>query len=289
MALDPTAPGRSLPSVERTWTATDVLLYAVGVGAGPNELYYTTENSAGVTLQAIPTYATVLGESFTRELVELAGDVDWTRAVDGAHALEIYQPLPVEGRVRTERRVVAVYDKGSAGVVVTETSSFDHETGRPMFTNRTSMFFPGQGGFGGDRGPSAAWQPPSRTADFVVVYDTRPETPLIYRLTGDRYPIHSDPTYARAAGFPDPILHGLCTFGYTARALIAAVSDAEPAWLRSIEGRFTAPGFPGDRLRVEIWRDGNNVWFVTKRTDDTVIMDQGKARFGKPGWSHQET
>lgn len=283
MALDPTAPGRSLPSVERTWTSTDVLLYAVGVGAGPNELYYTTENSAGITLQAIPTYATVLGESFTRELVELAGDVDWTRAVDGAHALEIHRPLPVEGKVRTERRIVAVYDKGSAGVVVTETCSFDYETGHPMFTNRTSMFFPEHGGFGGDRGPSATWQRPPRPPDHVIVYETRPETPLVYRLTGDRYPLHSDPTYAHAAGFPEPILHGLCTFGYTTRALIAAVSDGEPALLRSIDARFTAPGFPGDRLSVEIWCDGDSAFFVTKRTDGTVILDQGTAKFGEPG------
>ncbi len=283
MTIDAAAVGRELPAFERSWTSEDLLLYALGVGAGPEELHYTTENTVGVPQRAIPTFATVIGESFARELVELAGDVDWSRAVDGAHALEIFRPLPVKGQVSTVRRVTDVFDKGSAGIVVTEAASVDAFTGQPAFLNRTTMFFPGQGGFGGPRGPSSRRNvAPDRPPNHVIQYDTRPETPLVYRLTGDRYPIHSDPAYARAAGFPGPILHGLCTFGYTARALITTVGGGEPSLLRAIEGRFAAPAFPGDGLRIEIWCDGDEALFVTRRTDGTAVLDAGRAVFGEP-------
>ena len=282
MTIDPRAVGQELPAFERSWTSDDLLLYALGVGAGPSELHYTTENTAGVLQRAIPTFATVIGESFAREAIELAGSVDWSRAVDGAHALELPCPLPVSGRVSTVRRVTDVFDKGTAGIVVTEAVSADAATGQLMFVNRTSMFFPGQGGFGGERGPSGRRTMPATPPNHVVQYDTRPETPLLYRLTGDRYPIHSDPAYARAAGFPGPILHGLCTFGYAARALITTVGGGEVALLRAIEARFAAPAIPGDTLRTEIWCDGDEALFVTRRTDGEAVLDGGRAVFGDP-------
>jgi acyl dehydratase len=277
VTLDPASVGASLPPVESSWTRDDLLLYAVAVGAGPDDLELTTENTAGVVQKALPTYAVIPGRSNEREAVELAGEVDWTRAVDGGHSLELRRPLPLEGCVASTRRVVAVWDKGSAGIVVVESTSVDAATGEELFVNRTSMFFPGQGGFGGERGPSGGQhRPPDRDPDHVISYATLPQQALLYRLTGDRYPIHSDPVYARAAGFDQPILHGLCTFGFAGRALIAA-AGGDPARLRAIEGRFAGPGYPGETLTVAMWEQNGEMLFEVRHDDGSAVIDDGRA------------
>ena len=275
--------GATLPPLDVRWASTDCLLYALAVGAGIDDLQFTTENTAGLTQRAIPTFAVIPGASYAREAVEMAGELDWTRAVDGGHELELRRPLPVAGHVLSTRRVADLWDKGSAGIVVIESVSVDAETGEELFVNRTSMFFPDHGGFGGQRGPSRARTATvERAPDHVISYVTRDDQALLYRLTGDRYPIHSDPAYARAAGFDRPILHGLCTFAFAARALLAAVAESDPTLLRSIGARFSAPAFPGDTLRTEMWQYGDEVAFVTRRTDDTVVLDDGRATLGRP-------
>ncbi len=287
MGIDLASVGTALPPLEAAWTPTDCLLYALAVGAGTDELQYTTENTEGIAQQALPTFAVIPGASYAREAVELAGELDWTRAVDGAHTLVLHSSLPVAGRVLSTRRVADLWDKGTAGIVVIESVSVDADTGEELFVNRTSMFFPGQGGFGGRRGPSASEDDvPGRAPDRIVRYRTRDDQALLYRLTGDRYPIHSDPAYARAAGFERPILHGLCTFGFAARALIASVVGSDAALLRSIAGRFTAPAFPGDELRTEIWEGDGEAAFRIRRTDATVVLDNGRATFGRPESGH---
>ena len=286
MAIDLASVGRALPPLETAWTPTDCLLYALAVGAGTDDLQFTTENTEGVAQLALPTFAVIPGASYAREAVELAGTLDWTRAVDGGHELVLRRPVPVAGRVLSTRRVADLWDKGTAAIVVIESLSVDADSGEELFVNRTSMFFPGHGGFGGPRGPSLSADVRGRAPDHVVTHRTRDDQALLYRLTGDRYPIHSDPAYARAAGFDRPILHGLCTFAFAARALIASVAGSDAALLRSIAGGFTAPAFPGDELQTEIWEEDGEAAFRVRRTDATVVLDHGRAAFGPPEGGH---
>ena len=179
------------------------------------------------------------------------------------------------------RRITGIYDKGSGAVIARESQSVDAETGEPMFTVRGHTFIRGEGGFGGDRGPSGPRHvPPDRDPDHAVTYLTRADQALLYRLSGDRNPLHSDPAFAKMAGFPRPILHGLCTYGFTGRALLHALCGSDPARFGSMEGRFSKPVFPGDSLTVKIWVDGDEAVFRTENQDGDVVIDQGRCTFG---------
>jgi acyl dehydratase len=256
---------------------------ALGVGAGADdpedELAFTTENSDGVVQEVLPTMAVVLvagGGVWKR-----VGSFDPAMLVHGEQAIELHRPLPVEGVARSTTRIAAIHDKGSGAVVVTETEAVDAATGEPLFTNRSSAFIRGEGGFGGDRGPSGArLVPEDREPDEVVRYVTRRDQALLYRLSGDRNPLHSDPAFARRAGFDRPILHGLCTYGFTGRALLHSVCGGDPSRFRSMEGRFSSPVWPGDTLTVSVWRTGDGeAAFRTARDDGTVVLDQGRCTF----------
>ena len=214
MALDHSLIGEPGEPSERSWTSADALLYAVGCGAGLGdplqELEFTTENSEGVTQQVLPTYGVLLAQSRRGRRL---GDFDPALLVHAEQAFELHRPLPVEGTVRTVATVTGMYDKGSGGLVVTEAVAVDAATGEPLITSRASTFIRGEGGFGGDRGPSDPWTRPGRDPDLAVVMPSRPEQALIYRLSG-RNPLHADPKFAARAGVQqaDP-LHGLCTHG----------------------------------------------------------------------------
>ena len=265
---------------ERSWTSADVLLYALAVGAGQpdplNELEFTTENSIGVTTRVLPTFANLLGRGARGRSL---GDFNPAALLHGEQAFEVHALLPVEGTARTVSKVTGMYDKGSAALVVTESTSVDARTGSKLATTRSSVFIRGEGGFGGERGPSGAdWEMPGRSPDATVTYHTRPEQALLYRLTGDRNPLHSDPKFAARGGLDRPILHGMCTYGFTGRALLHAVCGSDPARFRSMEGRFTRPVMPGDELTVSIWIDGNTAYFRTTSNGLTVI-DRGRMSF----------
>jgi acyl dehydratase len=268
------------PPSERSWTSKDALLYAVGVGAGsidPTgfELEFTTENSKDVEQRVLPTFAVIVGMG-----VGDVGPFDMAMLVHGEQAIELHREIPVEGRMLTTARVVAVYDKGSAAVVVHEATSVDADTGEPMMTTRNSMFIRGEGGWGGDRGPSGPRNAaPDRDPDEVVTYQTRPDQALTYRLSGDRNPLHADPEFAKLAGFDRPILHGLCTYGFTGRALLHTLCDSDPARFKSMEGRFSKPVYPGDALTVRMWIDGDEAIFRTETQNGDVVIDQGRATF----------
>jgi acyl dehydratase len=198
--------------------------------------------------------------------------------VHGQQSVTLDRPLPVEGTATLQSEVVAMYDKGKAAVVVTETSATLDD--QPLYTTRSSVFIRGEGGWGGERGPSGPQNvPPDRSPDHSVTYQTSPDQALVYRLSGDRNPLHSDPSFAAMGGFDRPILHGLCTYGFTGRALLHALCGSDPARFHHIEGRFTSPVVPGEALTIDMWTaaDGEAV-FVT-RVDDRAVIDQGLLRF----------
>ncbi len=257
----------------------------MGVGAGstdptaPAELPYTTENSIGVEQRVLPTFAVVLGGAPVD--YGAIGDINFANLVHGEQSIRLNAPIPVKGTVRNVGKVTGIYDKGSGMVIASESTSVLVETGDVLFTNSTSAFIRGAGGWGGDRGPSGPKNaPPDREADHVVTYGTRIDQALTYRLSGDRNPLHSDPEFARLAGFPKPILHGLCTFGFTGRALLHSLADGDDRRLTSMSARFAKPVFPGEALTVRVWRTGNGeALYTTENGDGEIVIAEGLATF----------
>lgn len=276
MPIDPTAAGRTGEPRTRTWTSKDALLYAVGVGAGLGdpgaELAFTTENSEGLDQQVLPTFAVLLSQAPPPPF----GDFDPARLVHAEQAVTLHRPVPVEGTVTATARVEGVYDKGKGALVVIVSEAV-LDDGSPLATNRSAVFIRGEGGFGGERGPAETWAAPERAPDAAVTLATRPEQALLYRLSGDRNPLHSDPAFAKRGGFDAPILHGLCTYGVAGRALLHEAAGGDPARLRSMYGRFSATVRPGQDLTTELWRDGPDVLFRTRTDDGTVVIDRGRA------------
>jgi acyl dehydratase len=278
MPLNLDAVGTVSDPSESSWGSKDALLYALGVGAGTDELAFVTENSIDVEQKVLPTMAVVLS-SIAGGLGAL-GDFNWAMLVHGEQGVRLHQPIPVEGRAVSQTEITGIWDKGKGAVVVLETKSKDATTGEPLFDTMMSAFIRGEGGWGGDRGPSGPRNvPPERAPDHSVTYQTRPDQALLYRLSGDRNPLHSDPRFAELAGFDRPILHGLCTFGFTGRALLYTLCDGDPARFKAIEGRFSSPVYPGEALTVNLWVDGEEAVFQTTGDDGRVVLDAGKCQF----------
>lgn len=257
-------------SLERTWTPTETILYALGVGAGQRdpaaELRFTTENTTGHPQRVLPTFASVLAAD-PPPLGEL------TAIRHAEEALTLFRPLSPGGQVHTTAAVTALHDQGS-GALVEHVSRLHDAAGRLVGTVRRAMFVIGAGGFGGRRARPARWQPPADPPEHRIVATVRPDQALLYRLSGDRNPLHSDPAVAGRAGLPRPILHGLCTFGFAGRLLLPLVGD-DPTRVRHVRVRFDAPLHPGDTLAVHAWRRPYGVVF--RATDGTgrVVLDRG--------------
>jgi acyl dehydratase len=266
--------------IKRSWDSKDGLLYAVGVGAGAedplaaSELNYTTENSQNVEQRILPTFAVIVGMGPMN--IAALGDIDMRGLLHGEQRIELHRPIPVAATALVSAKITAVYDKGNAMVVYNESEAVLEDTGEKLMTTMNSAFIRGAGGWGGDRGPSGAKNvPPERDPDHVVTYTTRTDQALTYRLSGDRNPLHSDPTSAQQAGFDRPILHGLCTFGFTGRALLHALCESNDARFKSMEARFARPTMPGDSLTVSIWRtgDGQAVYTTEDQNGETKISE----------------
>jgi len=280
MPLNPDAVGSKSEPVEASWTSKDALLYAVGIGAGANELAFTTENSEGIDQQVFPTFPVIIG-SGGGSLMRNMGTFNMAMLVHGQQAVTLYRPIPVEGTVTITSEITAMHDKVKAAVVETESRAL--MDGEPLYTTTSSIFIRGEGGWGGDRGPSGPKNvPPERDPDRELTYQTSPDQAYVYRLSGDRNPLHSDPSFAAMGGFDRPILHGLCTYGFTGRALLHTLCDSDPAAFKHIEGRFKAPVMPGDALTIRMWSigDGESVFTTSAGEGDAerVVIDQGLLR-----------
>jgi acyl dehydratase len=273
MPLNPDAVGSQGKPVEVSWNSKDCLLYAVGIGAGTGELAFTTENTNGVDQMVFPTFPVVIGWGRGSALGDI-GSFNPALLVHGQQSVTLHRPVPVEGTATLQSEVTAMYDKGKAAVVVTATSAVID--GDPLYTNTASVFIRGEGGWGGDRGPSGPQNvPPERPPDREVTYRTSPDQALVYRLSGDRNPLHSDPSFAAMGGFDRPILHGLCTYGFTGRALLHTLCDGDPARFHHVEGRFTSPVMPGEALTISMWRTGDGEAVFTTAVGDRLVIDQG--------------
>jgi acyl dehydratase len=284
MPINPDAVGAKSEPMQHSWTSDDALLYAVGVGAGSldpvhQELEFTTENTENVEQKVLPTMAVVLGGG--GGALDKVGPFDFSMLVHGEQAVELHREIPVEGTLESVAEVIGIYDKGSAVVIVTEARSKLLDSGEPLFTTRSSVFIRGEGGFGGDRGPSGRRNvPPERSPDHSVTYQTRPDQALLYRLTGDHNPLHTDPVLSAKVGFATPILHGLCTYGFTGRALLHTLCGSDPTRFKSIEGRFSSPVLPGEALTIHMWVNGSEAIFQTQGGDGRVVLDAGLCKFG---------
>jgi len=282
MPMNLEAIGSTSEPVTRSWTSTDCLLYALGVGVGaldPTgfELEFSTENSAEVTQRVLPTFATIVGMGGGPR--STLGTFDPAMLVHGEQSIELHRAIAPDGAVTTTSTVTGIFDKGSGALAVIESESVDAATATPCFTTRSALFIRGEGGFGGDRGPTTVGAAPDGEADEVVSYATRPDQALLYRLSGDRNPLHSDPVFAKRAGFDRPILHGLCTYGFTGRALLHALCGSDPERFRSMHARFSRPTFPGDTLTVSMWVHDGEAAFRTENQRGETVIDGGRFVF----------
>ncbi|MGW8632304.1 MaoC/PaaZ C-terminal domain-containing protein [Streptomyces sp. NPDC055793] len=242
---------------ELAWDHKDVQLYHLGIGAGlpatdPRELRYTLESR----LHVLPSFATVAGGGPPGVIGALSRpgvDVDLARVLHGGQRLLTHRPVPVRGRASAASRVVAVYDKGTAAVLVLRTDVTDADG--PLWTDEAEIFVRGEGGWGGERGPSGRPAPPPDTEpDQVADLPVREDQALLYRLTGDWNPLHADPEFAARAGFGRPVLHGLCTYGCTLKSVVDTLLDGDVTRVREYRTRFAGVVYPGETLRVRMWR-----------------------------------
>ncbi|GJF08516.1 3-hydroxyacyl-thioester dehydratase HtdY [Mycolicibacterium cyprinidarum] len=270
MPIDPNAIGATAPPQIFEWTDRDTLLYALGVGAGTADLAFTTENSHGIDQQVLPTYAVICCSPFAA--VAKIGSFNFSRLLHGSQGIRVFAPLPAAGRLSVVSEVADIQDKGEGknAVVMLRATGSDPETGQRVAETSTTLVIRGEGGFGGQPGQRpAAPEVPERDPDARVALPTREDQALIYRLSGDRNPLHSDPWFARElAGFPKPILHGLCTYGVAGRALVADLGGGDASKVTAISARFTSPVFPGEVLTTSIWRlESGRAVFRTEAAD----------------------
>lgn len=250
-----------LPSVGFSWEPDDVILYHLGVGAGAKwtdaaELQYTFEQNLKVlpTFAVIPVFATAGGALKARGI-----DVKPLSIMHGEHEIVLNGPIPTQAAVRSDCRISGIYDRGSGAVIEIEVATHATDTDELLFTNIWSLFVRGEGGFGGEPGPKNEVVLPERAPDGAVDVPVLPQQAQIYRLSGDRNPYHIDPETASKAGFDQPILHGLCSFGMICKAVVDEMLEGDVTRVARYRSRFAKPVLPGETIDVSFWRDGNRI------------------------------
>jgi len=274
MALDLSAIGKKIGPISHTYDWKDVVLYALGVGAGADELAYVYENQ----LQVIPSFAVISIYNFLTEFVTRSG-VNLAGILHGEHELILHHPIPAEGgALISEAQINAIYDKGAAkGALVIGQIDTYHEQGHKLFTNIATLFSRLDGGFGGEPGPKETFAFPEREPDFEELAQPSVDQPLIYRLSGDTFALHVDPDFARMSGFERPIMHGLCTHGYACRAVIKHLFPGEAGRLTRFRNRFSGVLYPGVPIKTQIWQvgEGEALFRTINAETGEVVLDRG--------------
>jgi acyl dehydratase len=259
MPIDPNkARGARLPDGETSYTKDQVILYHLGLGAGvpatdPKELEYTYEKN----LKVLPSFAVVPAFGSMGGIASVPGmQFNFAMLLHGEQEVILHKPLPVEAKLKTSAHIPEIYDKGKAALVIMESTAKNAADDQPLFTNRFSLFIRGEGGFGGDSGPKVGNVAPERAPDGVVERKTLPQQALIYRLSGDKNPLHADPEFAKLGGFDTPIIHGLCSYGIACKAIVDDVLDGDVAQVARYQARFAGVAFPGETYRIKYWKDG---------------------------------
>ena len=287
MGIDPNSVGASTAPETRRWDDRDTLLYAIGVGAGLGELAFSTENSHDLPQRVLPTFGVIVAIGIAA--LSKVGDVNWGRLVHGSQSVRLHKPLSAAGELSVTSVVSDIQDKGEGrNAVITVTGrGVDPASGELVVETSAGLVIRGAGGFGGQPGESAAKvEYPDRVPDLRTSQQVRDDQALIYRLSGDRNPLHSDPWFAtEKAGFPKPILHGLCSYGFAGRALLHGLCDGDPSRFRSMASRFSAPVFPGETLTTSVWRTEDGVAVFRTEADGAdgadrrVVLDNGVLRY----------
>lgn len=272
VGVDLNAVGKVSQPLEYSYTWKDVVLYAIGIGAGNDDLDFVYEKK----LKVYPTFATIIAQpALAWSLFE--GKVDFTRLLHAEHKIVLHREIPREGRLFTTARIAKIYDKVKHALMVVEAETRT-ESGEHLFDNIAGFLIRGAGGFGGERGPKAGNEPPQREPDFADQLTTWRDQNVIYRLSGDLNPLHIDPDFAKLAGFDKPILHGLCTFGFACRSILRKLCGNDPSKIKSFEVRFSGVVFPGDTIVTEGWRaDGEGKKYViqSKNQHGNVVLSNG--------------
>ena len=276
------ARGQSLGTSEAEYSKDDVILYHLGVGAGvpatdPGELQYTYEKE----LKVLPSFAVVAGSRGRRGgrnqrgLTAVPGlSFNLALMLHGEQEVELHRPLPTHARIESETRIADVFDKGKAALVVLEAETKD-DAGQPLFTTRSSLFVRGEGGFGGPAGPKAANAAPERAPDGMVERKTLPQQALLYRLNGDKNPLHADPEFAKKGGFDAPIIHGLCSYGIACKAVVDEALDGDTSRVARYQARFAGVAWPGETYQVRYWNEGDTIFLEarSKERDAPIISN----------------
>ncbi len=251
---------------EASYRTDDVILYHLSVGAGDppgaaSELEYTYERG----LKVLPSYAVVAptGVNIGTIFKTPGLDINPAMILHGEQGIEIHQPLAARARYKTSMRIAEIYDLGKAALMILEVNYRDEE-GTPMFTTRMSSFLRGEGGFGGSAAPKAETGIPQRSPDGIIDRSTLPQQALLYRLNGDKNPLHADPAFAKKVGFDKPIIHGLCSYGIACKAIVDEVLDGDTSKVASYQARFAGIAYPGETHSVSYWREGDTIHLGSK-------------------------
>jgi acyl dehydratase len=269
--------GAQIPGAMSEWDEDAVILYHLGVGAGvpptdPGELQYTYESTP---LKVLPSFGVIPVFQMLGGLVGLDGlSFNPMMLLHGEQDLVLHKALPARAKVENTGRVSDVFDKGKGALVVVETETKD-ESGELLCTNRFSAFIRGEGGFGGESGPAPGNEAPAREPDVVAESQTLPQQALLYRLSGDKNPLHVDPNMAALGGFDRPILHGLCSFGIVCKAAVDKALDGDVTKVGRYQARFSGVVFPGETIVTSMWREGDKVLLsaATKERGSPVITN----------------
>ncbi|MCV7027884.1 MaoC family dehydratase [Mycobacterium sherrisii] len=270
-----------LEPLQFSWCSSDIQLYHLGLGAGkdpmdPRELRYLVDD----TPQVLPTFGNVAASFHMTKppTVQFPGiDIELSKVLHASERIEVPGPLPPSGSATAVTRFTDIWDKGKAAVIWSETTATAPD-GTLLWTQRRSIYARGEGGFGGERGPSGTMDgshaAPDRAPDLELEVPILPQQALLYRLCGDRNPLHSDPEFAAAAGFSQPILHGLCTYGMTCKAITDALLDGDAGSVAAYGARFSGVAFPGETLRVNVWKEDGRflAGVIAPSRDDAVVL-----------------